>query len=190
MQKTGEKNSPIHIYNRLEKKSTIEGVFELLGIMLGLNQYQKMYHSQNQQRQNNISLSPECREAWRKLQHYSEQVRLVSQEGFQTEEDVEAYVKEKDRALAQAIKQRDKPRNKLRNAKIPEVIAQLKSDRDACIIAIKQLRNEKKLALSIIEDKEKVVKIMEAEITCQRENDPYKLIKPVEQMEKKKSRER
>ena len=168
---------------RIYRKSSIEVVFELLGIMLGLNQYQ--------QTQKVVFLSPECREACRKLEQYSKQVRLVSVEKFQSVEDVEEYIKTKDTELKQVMGYRNKLRNKLRNAKEPEVIKQLKSDRNDCTSIIKQLRKEKQIARTVIEDQEKIVRLMECEVNCQRENGPYKLIDAVGKVERTKgSRER
>ena len=105
-------------------------------------------------------------------------------------QDVEYYVKQKDLELEFVLKQRDKLRNKLRNAKEPDVIVKLKSDRDTCTAAIIALRKEQKTAFSIIKEHPKIVNLMECEINCQRENDPYGLIEPLQKLVKSKGYER
>lgn len=169
-------------YINPKRMTTLDILFECFAYMLGLTQ------EQSQQKQ--FPLSPECREAWRKIEHYSDQIRLVSKEKFATLEDVEKFVKAKDLELVSVSKQRDKLRNKLRNAKEPDVIAKLKSDRDACTANITALRKEQKTAFSIIEEYPKIVDLMECEINCQRENDSHGLIEPVQKSTKSKDYER
>ena len=169
-------------YINPKRMTTLDILFKCLFYMLGL--------TQEQSSQKQFSLSPECREAWRKIEHYSDQIRLVEKEKFVTLEEVETFAKAKDLELAVVSKQRDKLRNKLRNAKEPNVIAKLKSDRDACTITITALRKERKTAFSIIQEHPKIVNLMECEINCQRENDPYGLIEPLQKSVKSKGYER
>lgn len=183
------KNPPSQEYRRAKanyihpkRMTTLDILFECFAYMLGL--------TQEQSHQKQFPLSPECREAWRKIEHYSDQIRLVAKEKFATLEDIENFVKTKDLELAVVSKQRDKLRNKLRNAKEPDVIAKLKADRNDCTATITALRKEQKTAFSIIEEHPKIVNLMECEVTCQRENDHYGLIEPVQKSNQNKSYER
>lgn len=162
--------------------TTLDVLFQCLFYMLGL--------TQEQPKQKQFPLSPECREAWRKIEHYSDQIRLTAREKFTTLEDVEAFARAKSMELEVVLDQRDKFRNKLRNVKEPDVIANLKFDRDSCTATIKALKKEQKTAFSILEEHHKIVNLMECEINCQRENDPYGLIEPVQKSAKSKGYER
>jgi hypothetical protein len=182
-------NPPTEEYRKIKanyinpkKMLTIEILFMCFAYMLGF--------TPQEQQKRQPPLSPECREAWRKIEHYSDQIRLVAREKFKSLDDVENFVKTKNLELEAVSNQRDKLRNKLRNAKEPDVITKLKADRDACTATIKALRKEQKTAFSILEKHPKIVNLMECEINCQRENDPYGLIEPIQKSTKSKDYER
>ena len=106
------------------------------------------YLPKNKQHQ---PLSPEMREAWRRLDRFSEQVRLVSKKELRTLDDVGGFINETDSSIHEITEARQKIYNKLRRCSDDER-PQLLKNRDDCTTLLKQLRKEKRIAQTIIED--------------------------------------
>lgn len=112
-------------------------------------------------------LSPEMREAWRHLDRISRQVTLISNKDFKSLEDVEKFVKNTNSSINEVTNLRYKIYNKLRRCDDKGKCAELFSERDKCTDLLKQLRKEKKIALTIIEDNPKIKENIRLEIQAQ-----------------------
>ena len=107
------------------------------------------YYPKNRRHQ---PLSPEMKEAWRHLDRLSDQVRLVSHKGLNTIEDVHSFIAETDQLIQAITADRQKVYNKLRRCHNDDQRAELLRRRDDCTAALTDLRKEKKIALTILED--------------------------------------
>ena len=107
------------------------------------------YYPKNRRHQ---PLSPEMKEAWRHLDRLSDQVRLVSHKGLNTIEDVHSFIAETDQLIQAITADRQKVYNKLRRCHNGDQRAELLHRRDDCTAALTDLRKEKKIALTILED--------------------------------------
>ena len=100
-------------------------------------------------------LSPEMREAWRHLDRISSQVTLLSHKKLNTLEDVSSFIQETDSSIHEITEVRQKIYNKLRRCD-DDKRTELLSRRDDCTTLLKQLRKEKRVAQTIIEDNPKI----------------------------------
>ena len=96
------------------------------------------------------------REAWRHLDRISSQVTLLSHKELNTLEDVNSFIQETESSIKEITEVRQKIYNKLRRCDDDEKRTELLSRRDDCTTLLKQLRREKRIALSIIEDNPKI----------------------------------
>ncbi len=101
-------------------------------------------------------LSPEMREAWRHLDRISAQVTLLSHKKLNTLEDVSGFINETDTSIKEVTDVRQKIYNKLRHCDDDDKRTELLSRRNDCTTLLKQLRKEKRIALTIIEDNPKI----------------------------------
>nr|WP_316622886.1 relaxase/mobilization nuclease domain-containing protein [uncultured Ruminococcus sp.] len=101
-------------------------------------------------------LSPEMKEAWRHLDRLSDQVRLISKRDLHSLDDVGGFVKETDSSIREIAAARQKIYNKLRRCDDDDKRTELLSRRDDCTALLKQLRKEKRIAETIIEDNPKI----------------------------------
>ena len=107
------------------------------------------YYPKNRRHQ---PLSPEMKEAWRHLDRLSDQVRLVSHKGLNTIEDVHSFIAETDQLIQAITADRQKVYNKLRRCHNDDRRTELLHRRDDCTAVLTDLRKEKKIALTILED--------------------------------------
>lgn len=107
------------------------------------------YYPKNRRHQ---PLSPEMKEAWRHLDRLSDQVRLVSHKGLNSIEDVHSFITETDQSIQDISADRQKIYNKLRRCHNGDQRSELLRRRDDCTAALTDLRKEKKIALTILED--------------------------------------
>ena len=128
------------------------------------------YYPKNRRHQ---PLSPEMKEAWRHLDRLSDQVRLVSHKGLTTIEDVHSFISETDQSIQAITADRQKVYNKLRRCHNDDRRAELLHRRDDCTVALTNLRKEKKIALTILEDNPTVKENIRIE--TQRRNETYGL---------------
>lgn len=112
-------------------------------------------------------LSPEMREAWRKVDRYSNQVILISKYKFDDANDVQQFVDDSQEQVAIITNQRNQIYNKLRRCKDTDKISTLKFERDCCSAKLKRLRNEIKTANTILNDVEKIKTNIKAETNIQ-----------------------
>ncbi|MCI9087922.1 MAG: hypothetical protein HFJ32_05180, partial [Clostridia bacterium] len=108
-------------------------------------------------------LSPEMKQEVRKMQRYSNEIRLIAKEKLQTTDDVKSYISQNEKNIAEVTGIRQKYRNKLRNCKDDELIKEYKTKRDECTTILKDYRNSLKVANQIIEDNPKIKEVIRIE---------------------------
>ncbi|MCH5320186.1 MAG: relaxase/mobilization nuclease domain-containing protein [Eubacterium sp.] len=112
-------------------------------------------------------LSPEMKQAWRKIDKISNQVRLISKHNLNDIIDVENFISSNNKQIIIVKQQRDKIYNKLRRCKDTDKISSLKSDRDVCSDTLKRLRTDNRVAKSILNDIDEIKSNIESEINIQ-----------------------
>ena len=150
----------------------LDVLFLLLEMALGLYPPPTPEHPQRER-----PLSPECREAERRLDRYNKQMILVSEHKLKTPDDVVELIGKCNTDIDEITKAREFWRNKLRNAKDPNDIAEYKKKRDECTYALYRLRLQKKTAKTILDDIPQIKMLIQCEKNCQRECDPYECVK-------------
>lgn len=108
-------------------------------------------------------LSPEMKQEVRKMQRYSNEIRLIAKEKLQTTDDVKSYISQNEKNIAEVTGIRQKYRNKLRNCKDDELIKEYKTKRDECTTILKDYRNSLKVANQIVEDNPKIKEVIRIE---------------------------
>ncbi len=131
--------------------SGIEMLFVALFYFMGLLPKEKPHYK---------PLSPEMKQAVRKMERYSNQIRLVATEKLKTIDDVKAYISRTEKDIADVIKIRQKYRNKLRNCKDEKQITEYKLKRDDCTSILTRYRKYLKTANQIIEDVPKIKEVI------------------------------
>ena len=196
-QQYGYKHFDDYHYSRVKmrdfqpRKIKYRGSFKLLKCFGGL--YAKYLHYMylmgklpkwNQRR----PLSPEMREAWRHLDRFSRQVTLVSNQNLNTLDDVRDYINHSEQEIKEVTELRQKIYNKLRRCDDEGRISELKKSRDDCTTLLRQLRKNKRIAETIIEDEPKIKENIRIE--TQARNETYGLNKKQKQKSKQRSYER
>lgn len=92
---------------------------------------------------------------------------LVSNKKLYTIDDVKIFISDTDKEIKEVIELREKVYNKLRRCDDDDRIKELKNSRDDCTTLLRQLRREKKIALTIIEDEPKINENIRCEIQAQ-----------------------
>lgn len=148
--------------HKLMRMSSIDILFLLLFRLLGLN-------VPEEQRNNYEPLSPEMRREIRKMERYSNGVRLMSKEKLTTIDDVKEYITQTEEQIKDITNIRQKYRNKLRNCTDDDLINGYKTKRDSCTTILKKCRTDLKIANYILEDTEKIKEVMTIEKQMRRE---------------------
>ncbi len=112
-------------------------------------------------------LSPEMKQAWRKIDKISNQVRLISKYDLNTTDDVQRFIRDSNEQIVLITNQRNQIYNKLRRCKDTDKISNLKSERDCCSAKLKSLRTEIKTANTILNDVEEIKMNIKAETNIQ-----------------------
>ena len=128
--------------NDSRKITELKAFYYLFATLLGL--YPK--------RNSHKPLSPEMKEAWLKIDRFSEEIRLVHKENLNDLGDVNAFITSVQEEIESTEKQRQKIYNRLRRCSDPDERSELFSKRDECTERLKQLRKQKKVAVHITED--------------------------------------
>lgn len=140
-------------FKNMSKITGIEALFLLLYHLLGLIPKENKHKP----------LSPEMKQEVRKMERYSNQIRLVVKEKFTTIEDVQNYISQTEKDIADITNVRQKYRNKLRNCTDNDLITEYKAKRDKCTTILKDYRKNLKIANQIIEDVPKIKEVVKIE---------------------------
>lgn len=152
------------------KKYTFKGSFATANKVTGLKAlylyycYRLGYLPKKKQHK---PLSPEMKEAWRKINRYSNQVRLIAKYELNNTDDVQQFIDDSQEQIGIITNQRNRIYNKLRRCKDTDKISSLKSERDCCSAKLKRLRTEIKTANTILNDVEKIKTNIKAETNIQ-----------------------
>lgn len=114
-----------------------------------------------------MPLSPEMREAWRKIDRYSIQVILISKYNLDDTDKVKQFISDNKEQIVTVTNHRNQIYNTLRRCKDTDKISELKSERDRCSAKLKRLRTEIKTANTILNDVEKIKTNIKAETNIQ-----------------------
>ncbi len=112
-------------------------------------------------------LSPEMKQAWRKIDKLSNQVRLISKYNLNNTDDVQNLISNNKEQIVLITNQRNQIYNKLRRCRDTERISSLKSERDVCTKQLTKLRTEIKTANTILNDVEEIKMNIKAETNIQ-----------------------
>ena len=140
-------------FKDISKITGLEALFLLLYHLLGL------IPKENTRK----PLSPEMKQEVRKMQRYSNEIRLIAKEKLQTTDDVKSYISQNEKNIAEVTGIRQKYRNKLRNCTDDELIKEYKTKRDECTTILKDYRNSLKVVNQIIEDNPKIKEVIRIE---------------------------
>lgn len=97
-------------------------------------------------------LSPEMKEACRRLQRYSAQVRLVCRHKLDTDADVQNFIDKTENGIQSVSAMRTGIYNKLRRCREPDEILALKERRDQCTQQLAVLRHDKRVSETVLAD--------------------------------------
>ena len=137
----------------ISKMSGIDVLFILLFHLLGLIP----------KRENYKPLSPEMKQEVRKMQRYSNEIRLIVTEKIKTVDDVKNYISQTEKDIENVTNLRQKYRNKLRNCTDENLIKEYKAKRDECTTKLNKYRKNLKIANYILEDTPKVKEVIKIE---------------------------
>lgn len=112
-------------------------------------------------------LSPEMKQAWRKIDRYSNQVRLISKYNLNDTDKVKQFISDNKEQIVTVTNHRNQIYNTLRRCKDTDKISELKSERDRCSAKLKSLRAEIKTANTILNDVEGIKQNIKAEMNIQ-----------------------
>ncbi len=148
-------------FKDISKMSGIDVLFLLLFHLLGLIT----------KRENYKPLSPEMRREVRKMERYSNTIRLIVTEKIKTVDDVKNYILQTERYIEDVTNIRQKYRNKLRNCTDENLIKGYKAKRDECTTILNKYRKNLKIATWILEDTPKVKEVIKIEQQMKRKQE-------------------
>ena len=141
-------------FKDISKMNGIDVLFLLLFHLLGLLP----------KRENYQPLSPEMKQEVRKMERYSNEIRLIVTQKLKTIEDVKSYITQTEKDIKDVTNLRQKYRNKLRNCKDDNLIKEYKEKRNECTTILNKYRKNMKIANYILEDTPKVKEIIKIEM--------------------------
>ncbi len=141
-------------FRNISKMSGIDVLFILLLHLLGLIP----------KRENYQPLSLEMKQEVRKMERYSNEIRLIVTEKLKTTEDVKSYITQTEKDIEDITNLRQKYRNKLRNCKEDNLIEEYKEKRNECTTTLNKYRKNLKIANYILEDIPKVKEVIKIEM--------------------------
>lgn len=152
------------------KKYTFKGSFATVKKVTGLKAlylyycYRLGYLPKKKQHK---PLSPEMKEAWRKIDRYSNQVRLIAKYNLDDTDKVKQFINDNKEQIITIKNQRNQIYNRLRRCKDADQISSLKSERNICTKQLTKLRKEIKTANTILTDVDEMKKNIKAETNIQ-----------------------
>lgn len=145
----------------ISKMSGIDVLFILLFHLLGLIP----------KRENYKPLSPEMKQEVRKMQRYSNEIRLIVTEKLKTLDDVKNYISQTEEDIESVTNLRQKYRNKLRNCTDDNLVKEYKAKRDDSTTVLNKHRKNLKIENWILEDIPKVKEVIKIEQQMKREQE-------------------
>ncbi len=152
------------------KKYTFKGSFATVKKVTGLKAlylyycYRLGYLPKKKQHK---PLSPEMKQAWRKIDKLSQQVRLISKYNLHDTNDVKRLIADNQEQILTITNLRNQIYNKLRRCKDTDKISNLKAERDYCSSKLKRLRIEIKTANTILYDVDEIKMNIKSETNIQ-----------------------
>ena len=141
-------------FKNIKKLSGIDMLFLSLYYFMGLLPKEKPRYT---------PLSPEMKQEVRKLERYSNEIRLIVSEKLKTVDDVKSYISQTEKDIENITNLRQKYRNKLRNCTNDNLIKEYKTKRDECTAILNKHRKSLKTANYILEDTPKVKEVIRIE---------------------------
>ena len=145
-------------FKDISKMSGIDELFLLLFHLLGLLP----------KRENYKPISPEMKQEVRKMERYSNEIRLIVTAKLNTTEDVKNYISQTEKNIEGVTKLRQKYRNKLRNCTDDNLIKEYKTKRDECTTILNKYRKNLKIANYVLQDTPRVKEVIKIEIQMKR----------------------
>ena len=141
-------------FKNIKKLSGIDMLFLSLYYFMGLLPKEKPRYT---------PLSPEMKQEVRKLERYSNEIRLIVSEKLKTVDDVKSYISQTEKEIENITNLRQKYRNKLRNCTDDNLIKDYKAKRDECTAILNKHRKNLKTANYILEDTPKIKEVIRIE---------------------------
>ena len=141
-------------FKDISKMKGIDVLFLLLFHLLGLLP----------KRENYKPLSPEMKQEVRKMERYSNEIKIIVTKKLKTTEDVKSYIEQTEKDIENVTNLRQKYRNKLRNCTDDKVIEEYKEKRNECTTILNKYRKNLKTANYILEDTPKVKEVIKFEM--------------------------
>lgn len=141
-------------FKNINKMRGIDVLFLLLFHLLGLLPKRKTYKP----------ISSEMKQEVRKMERYSNEIRLIVTAKLKTTEDVKSYIIQTEKDIEDASNLRQKYRNKLRNCTDDKLMQEYKEKRNECTTILNKYRKNFKIANYILEDTSKVKKVIKIEM--------------------------
>ncbi len=101
-------------------------------------------------------LSPEMREAWRRIDRYSQNIRLICKQDFKTTEDVSNFIASNNEQIKVLEKKRNRIRARMNRTDNPAEKAKYKAQRDDITTVLTAIRKDNKTAKHVLEDSPKI----------------------------------
>lgn len=114
-------------------------------------------------------LSPEMREAVRRMDRYSAQAKLVAAHKLDSIPVVKAFIAQTENTMQTVIARRNRLYNRMRRCRSSEELEELKAARDQCTRQLSALRREKNTAQSIIDSQQEIQENIQAEAAMKHE---------------------
>ena len=108
-------------------------------------------------------LSPEMREAWRRIDRYSQNIRLICKQDFKTTDDVQQFIVSNTEQIKMLEKERNRLRMRMYRTDNPAEKEEYKSKRDDITTVLTAMRKDNKVATHILEDSPKIKADLAAE---------------------------
>lgn len=112
-------------------------------------------------------LLPEMKAAWRKIDRYSNQVRLIAKYNLDNTDKVRQFISSNQEQIVLITNKRNQIYNKLRRCKDTDKTSSLKYERNICTKKLTKLRKEIKIANTILNDVEGIKMNIKAESNIQ-----------------------
>ena len=109
------------------------------------------------------------RQEIRKMERYSNEIRLIVAEKIKTVDDVKSYISQTEKDIENITNLRQKYRNKFRNCTDDNLIKEYKTKRNECTTILSKHRKNLKTANYILEDTLKVKTVVKTEKQMQKE---------------------